>query len=322
MPITKEFKTIEQQIVGLEGRKLKFKNRKKAIDILSKYNYFDIINGFETILLQSGTATKEYKNVYFEDFWDLYKFDMKLKKQTLFKVFDVESRMRTAISYHFASVHCNTTSTTMNYINRACYQAPNPSDTYLTSKFNHFDLFRTTQYDRRTGIVTRDSFIDALKQEKAYVGQYTDPPFWVVIKSLPLGSLYFTYLFLTNPVKQLVLGDFHLALSDSPVFEQAVYVLKEVRNQCAHLELITRFRLKRTRKLNFYNDVTNYVGLSRADLNYMDVLKIFKIFGGIQDLKWTVGMFYIKMCIKGRKKIADKILAKMGRKSLWAWIKL
>lgn len=70
MPITKEFKTIEQQIVGLEGRKLKFKNRKKAIDILSKYNYFDIINGFETILLQSGTATKEYKNVYFEDFWD------------------------------------------------------------------------------------------------------------------------------------------------------------------------------------------------------------------------------------------------------------
>lgn len=318
---TKEFKTIEQQINALDERKLKFKNRKKAQEILSKYNYFDIINGFETILLQPETAIKEYKNVYFEDFWDLYKFDMKLKKQTLFKVFDVESRMRAAISYHFASEYCNTIFTTMNYIKREFYQAPNPSDRYLTKRFKDFDLFRTTQYDGR-GAVIKDSFIDALKKEKAYVGKYIEPPFWVVIKSFPLGSLYYTYLFLRDDVKQKVLRDFHLSLSDSSVFEQAVYVLKEVRNQCAHLELITRFRLKRTRKLKYYNDVTKYAGLSRTDLNYMDVVKIFKIFGGIQDLKWTIVMFYIKMCIKGRKKIAEKILAKMGRKSLWAWIKL
>lgn len=30
MPITKEFKTIEQQVTVLEGRKLKFRNKKKA----------------------------------------------------------------------------------------------------------------------------------------------------------------------------------------------------------------------------------------------------------------------------------------------------
>lgn len=188
MPITKEFKTIEQQISVLEARKLKFKNKKKAANILSKYNYFDIINGFETILLQPGTVKKEYKNVYFEDFRDLYKFDMKLKKQTLFKVFDIESRMRTSISYHFASVHCNTLAATMNYIDRSYYQAPNPTDTYLVNKFKSFDLFRTTQYNKKTGAVTRESFIDGLKREKPYVGQYTDPPFWVVIKSLPLGA--------------------------------------------------------------------------------------------------------------------------------------
>ena len=321
MPETKEFKTIEQQINALDERKLKFKNKTKAREILSKYNYFDIINGFETILLQPETAIKEYKNVYFEDFWDLYKFDMKLKKQTLFKVFDIESRMRTAISYHFTSEYCNTIYTTMNYIKREFYQAPDPSDRYLTKKFKYFDLFRPTKYDGK-GAVTKASFIDALKKEKAYVGKYIDPPFWVVIKSFPLGSLYYTYLFLKDDVKQKVLRDFNLSLSDSSVFEQAVYVLKEVRNQCAHLELITRFRLKRTRKLKNYNDVTKYAGLSRTDLNYMDVVKIFKMFGGIQDLKWIVVMFYMKMCIKGRKKIANKILAKMGRKSIWAWIKL
>lgn len=322
MPVTKEFKTVEQQIAGLEARHLKFRNKKKAFEILSRYNYFDIINGFERILLQPGTTQKTYEDVYFEDFWDLYKFDMKLKKQTLFKVFDVESRMRTAISHHFASIYCNTIPTTMNYVNRANYQAPNPADTHLVNKFNSFDLFRPTQYHPRTGRVTRVSYIDELKREKEYVRQYTSPPFWVVIKSMPLGSLYYTYLFLTNQVKQLVLDDFQFSLAQSAIFEQAIFVLKEVRNQCAHLELITRFRQRRLRKLNYFNDLTNYAGLSRTELNYMDVLKIFKQFGKIGDLKRSVLLFYVKMCLKGRRKIADKILAKMGRKSILEWIKL
>ena len=57
MPVTKEFKTIEEQIAGLEARHLKFKNRNRAKKILRRYNYFDIINGFETILLKNKTES-------------------------------------------------------------------------------------------------------------------------------------------------------------------------------------------------------------------------------------------------------------------------
>ena len=52
MPDTKDFRTIDEQIEGLEKRGLQFKNKKKAVDILKKYNYFDVINGFESILLK------------------------------------------------------------------------------------------------------------------------------------------------------------------------------------------------------------------------------------------------------------------------------
>lgn len=263
---------------------------------------------------------KEYENVYFEDLYELYKFDMNLKKYTLFKAFDVESRMRTSISYHFASIHCNTVATTMNYINPACYQSPNSSDKYLSDLFNHFDLFRIEMRDASGKV--RKSFIDGLKSDKSYVAQYVNPPFWVVIKSLPLGSLYYTYLFLDNNVKTLVLNDFNFSLTQSNIYEQAIYILKEVRNQCAHLELLTRFKLKRIKKLKYFNDVTSFAGLSKSDLNYMDVLKTFKMFGGIWDVKWIVIKFYIKMCIKGRRKIALKILAKMGKKDIWSWIRL
>lgn len=321
MPVTKDFRTIEEQIAGLQGRNLKFKNRKKAALILGKYNYFDVINGFESILLKKGTSTKIYEGIYFEDFTDLFFFDMKLKKYTLFKIFDIESRLRTSIAYNFASVYCNKTVDTMNYTESAYYQAPNPADKHMTNIFNNFDLFRKTLY-KPNGSVKRKSFIDELKEDKDYVKQYTNPPFWVVIKSLPLGSLYYTFIFLDDIVKEKVLIDFGLQLKYAKAFEQALYVLKEVRNQCAHLELITRFRLKRKASLNNFQDIRNIAGLSKGHLNYLDVLKIFKVFGKINDMKRVIALFYYRMTVKGRKKISDKALAMMGRKKLSIWLKL
>ena len=66
----------------------------------------------------------------------------------------------------------------------------------------------------------------------------------------------------------------------------------------------------------------DYAGLSKSVLNYMDVLKILKIFGEIRDIKKEIAIFYLKMCMKGRKSIADKILSKMGRKNIGDWLKL
>lgn len=169
------------------------------------------------------------------------------------------------------------------------------------------------------GIIT---FIDELKLEREYVGQYKNPPFWVVIKTLPLGSLYYTFIFLDDTVKEKVLKDFGLELVDADLFEQALFVLKEVRNQCAHLELITRFRLKRSKGLNYLNDITVKANLSHGDINYLDVVRIFRVFGTVSDIKREILLFYLKMLGKRRKEIADKILAKMGRKNLKVWMNL
>ena len=322
MPVTKEFKTIDEQIAILGSRHLKFKNKKKAAELLSQYNYFDVINGFESILLKKNVPNKEYDDIYFEDFRDLYFFDMKLKKFTLFKIFDIESRLRTSIAYNFAETYCDTPANTLNYLNPNYYKAPPVSDKNMTNRFNSFDLFRTTQY-YRNGQVRRRSFIDDLKNDKEYARQYTNPPFWVAIKALPLGSLYYTFVVLDDVVKEKVLKDFELSLSDAPAFEQALFVLKEMRNQCAHLELITRFKLKsRKTALNNFNDIRALSGLAGGDLSYLDVLKILNTFAQISDIKKQVLFFYFRMSIKGRKKIADKALSKMGRKKLLVWMKL
>ena len=82
-------------------------------------------------------------------------------------------------------------------------------------------------------------------------------------------------LFENNTVKEKVLRDFGMELADSAVFEQALFILKEMRNQCAHLELITRFKIKGKPSLNYFNDIKAKAGLARGDLFYIDVLKIF-----------------------------------------------
>lgn len=188
MPITKEFQTIQDRIDILETRKLKFKNKKRAEQILKKYNYFDIINGFESILLKQTTPKKEYENIFFEDFFDLYKLDMCLKKHSFFMILDIESRIWTSISYHFTAQYCNSVATTLEYLDSSNYQRPSACNQHLTNVFNKFDLFRQTSY-YSNGAVKRKSYIDELKSDTDYVGQYANPPFWVTIKAIPFGTL-------------------------------------------------------------------------------------------------------------------------------------
>ena len=321
MPITKEFKTIEKQIELLDSRHLKFRNKSKAKVILSKYNYFDIINGFESIFVINGRPTKEYEGVYFEDFCDCYNFDRKLKTATLIKILDIEARLKTSIAYHFAEAYCNTIPNTMNYTLSSFYQAPITTDTHLTNVFNTFELFRQTTYNP-DGTIRRRSHISDLKNQKQYIAVYDKPPFWVTIKTLSFGALYYLFVFLPNNVKERVLADFGFKLSDAICFTQAVSILKEIRNQCAHLELITRFKLKQDPKLNNYYDIKAKAKLSRRDLYFIDVVKILKLFGEIKTIKNTIRVFYYKSLFKFRKKIAIKILSKMGRKKLSVWMQL
>lgn len=247
---------------------------------------------------------------------------MKLKEYTLFKIFDIESRLRSSIAYNFAGIYCSTPEETMNYTNHTYYKEPNPTDTHLTNIFTKFDLFRSTLYDEK-GNVKKKSFIDELKKDKNYVKQYRNPPFWVTIKALPLGSLYYTFVFLNDNVKEKVLQDFGLTLKDAAAFEQSLFILKEMRNQCAHLELITRFKLKGKKGIKF-NEAIKKAGCMThsGTIFYIDVMKIFKLFGGISDIKRIIFKFYLKMCLKGRKQIADKAISKMGRKNIKIWMQL
>ena len=179
MAIDKEFKTIDEQVLLLKSRNLQFNDEQTAKELLKKYNYFDIINGTENILLKS-IKPKDYENILFEDFYEIYKFDTKLRILTLQKIFEVEARLKTSLAYNFASQFCTTISDTLNYRERQYYQTPSVTNNYLYSTFMTFDLFkRNTRMPNGT---VKLGFIERKKREKDYVRTYNKPPFWVIIK--------------------------------------------------------------------------------------------------------------------------------------------
>lgn len=101
---SKKFKTLPQQIGLLEERGLKFKDTSFARQMLLEKNYFDIINGFETLLLKDPKGKeKEYEsNVNFDHFLELYDFDKELNSTVLKAIDKFETRLKSSIAYRFS----------------------------------------------------------------------------------------------------------------------------------------------------------------------------------------------------------------------------
>ena len=317
---TKDFKTIDEQIKILFDRKLIIDDVDEAKRILSQTNYFDLINGFETIFLKSRNP-KEYENMHFDDFYNAYKFDNNLKHFVLAAIFNIESRLRTSISYHFAELYCRTAPDTLNYIDRRYYNAPNPTDSYLTKKWNEFSLFRPTLYNRGNPTlgIRRRCYLDEIKDDYPYLNSYIRPPFWITIKTLTLGSLYFMYIFLKDDVKKLVLKDFGMSLSDDIAFKHALYILKEARNECAHLELISRIRIDQSRAPELLSNGTVFFGLSHTDKTFLDVLKVLDYSTNTTEIKRIIKQYIRRNKWKKRKHVTKRMLSKMGNSDQKIW---
>ena len=316
MTNAKEFKTIDEQISLLKSRNLKFNDENIARLRLKKYNYFDIINGTENILLKS-TIPKSYDDVYFEDFFEIYNFYTKLRVLTLRKIFDVEARLKTSISYNFASLFCRNLANTLNYTERQYYQTPDESDSYLHSTFMTFDLFkRNTRMPNGT---TRLGFVERKRNEKDYIKKYNKPPFWVMIKDFSFGELYFTYCFQKDVVKEKILDDFNLSLSDDKLFQQILHTMKYARNCCAHLELITRFKLLGIAELNNYRELKVFIDCHHKHLSYYDLLKILAKFCDVSEISKAITDFHRGMYLNNRTAIANKLLKRMGEQDIDRW---
>lgn len=77
----KHYMTIDEQIDFLKTeKKLNFKSKKLAKRVLQEVGYYKLINAYKIpFVINNGTNNQYIDNVYFEDIYNLYKFDTELK---------------------------------------------------------------------------------------------------------------------------------------------------------------------------------------------------------------------------------------------------
>ena len=76
----KIFKTIDEQIKILKSRNIVIDDDEKAYKLLSKNNYYYLINGYKNLFLDNTSKKEKYiKNTKLEEIYALYQFDKNIK---------------------------------------------------------------------------------------------------------------------------------------------------------------------------------------------------------------------------------------------------
>ena len=84
----KEFLEVNKLIETIKSKGIKIDNEEKVKDILMKNNYY-VIMGYKSLFLDKEHNYKE--NVSFENIYNLYLFDRKLKLLLLNSLLDIEN---------------------------------------------------------------------------------------------------------------------------------------------------------------------------------------------------------------------------------------
>ena len=114
----KKFATLQKQLeIQRDIRYLKCKNTDEVKRDLLKYNYFNIINAFEDVLLEKGLDKKVYVNKKFNDYKTLYSLDRFLADNLFSNLLKIENELKTAMAYFFCESYCReNVNQLLNYI--------------------------------------------------------------------------------------------------------------------------------------------------------------------------------------------------------------
>ena len=249
-----------------------------------------------------------------------------MNKEILAVISSFESKLKTSLAHNFCEIFCEVPEKTLHYLKKNNYEDTAKSygtyhPAYKDYHYNQFVLFQKP-YKRNT------NYVEYLKKTKPYVGRYTSPPLWIVIKSFCMGDLLSMVRLLKRPVLEKVLEDFNLTLNDTNLFINSIEIIKDLRNTCAHFELVNRFRtsgvypidksLITKLQLNVLSNrhrgtKNNY----RSRL--FDALKVLTLFEDVTPIRKVVVRYYDRNVTIRKKYLILPLLDRMGEPNINNW---
>lgn len=257
--MTQYFKSIEEQIDILISRGLEVNDKKRAGDVLLRYNYYKIINSTLPFLTEADKE-KGYKyrpGTNFEDLIEVHNFDKELKKILLSQMLEIERISRSVISYKFVE----------KYPENGAYLNPKNYD-------NGNRGFVLTNID------SIKETLENYKEEKNfnksinyYLEKYGSVPFWFIINFLSFGRVVNIYEVLDYKLREDIADEFQVFVQENISKELKEFITpsmlhsflnnaKDIRNIAAHDNLILGYTFD---DLEYFETIHSKYGISKSD---------------------------------------------------------
>lgn len=291
MKKTKQFLKISELIEHIKSKGIKIKDEEKVKRILTRNNYY-VITGYKNLFLDDNH--NYVKNVYFENIYNLYLFDRKLKLLLLSSLLDIENIIKTAITNRFCEKYGFKE---RDYLNPYNY---NINHKYLKKTFKIF--YKQIEETSKNNIA-----ITYYKEIYGFV------PFWVMTKAISFGIIKEIYGILKDDDKIAIKNEIS-NFNDIKIkgLFTAIQLLVDIRNKIAHDEIVynishkkiilPRFNEYNRYKLENNSGLNNLFGVLISVKNIQDKVRFNKLIDNINNL--------INEYVKENKIITKKALVR------------
>ena len=224
----KKAKTFDEQLDILEERKLLIDDREYAKKVLSKVNYYRLSGYFIYFYVPGKEEFRQ--GTKFEEMYNLYKFDIELRRLFMELTEEIEINFRTYISYYIAH----------NF----------GEDGHLDKE----NFYNKDYHDEFVQILGKKA--ESYK-DKAYIKHHKDiyngnMPIWVAVEILSFTDLSKLYSNMKNSDREKIIYNNYKdrdVVKNADIVRFWIQSLSEIRNKCAHYERLYDSKLKKDIRL-------------------------------------------------------------------------
>ena len=218
----KEFKTVKEQIDLLKSRNILFNDETKVEKILLNNNYYNIINGYKDLFLDSYNKDNYKLGTTFEEIYALYEFDRQLRNIFLEYILKIENSLRSLIAYYFSYEYGND-----NYLKLENFETFENTNVTFEKKMQNIKFIQSLIGNINKNIAKN---IDN-KYINHYIVNYGFIPMWVLVNILSFGEICNFYRLMKQRERTKIAIEFNINEND---LYSLLNILNKTRNLCAH----------------------------------------------------------------------------------------
>lgn len=296
----KIFKTIDEQIDILKSRNIIIDDYDKAYTLLSKNNYYYLINGYKDLFIDFTSKKEKYINgTKLHELYALYGFDKDIKISFLKYLLLIENEIDTYIAYEFSKSYGH-----KNYLVPTNFCNSSSKQPLIEKFIKDVDLEIGYQYKNSNEMIMH------------YLDNYNYVPLWVLVRILSFGKISKFFSLMKPKEQNAISRKYNLRIHE---FRVVLHNLALIRNICAHDEKLYDIKMKSRISSTIYH---NKLKIENKNGNYQYATRdLFSIVIALKMLleKEQFSTFYMEIInnIEKLKKelhtiSIDKVLYKMG----------